>query len=75
MPTYEYKCTFGHEFEEIQKITDDALTVCPIMISHDHVCEAEVTRLISATNFVLKGSGWAKDGYGPGEKKKSKKDK
>ncbi len=72
MPTYEYKCTFGHEFEETQKITDAPLTACPVKISHDHVCEAEVKRLISGSNFILKGSGWAKDGYGSREKKKSK---
>ncbi len=70
MPTYEYKCTFGHEFEEVQKITDDALTVCPVKISHDHVCEAEVRRLISGGSFILKGSGWAKDGYSSGGEKK-----
>jgi len=71
MPTYEYKCTFGHEFEETQRITDAVLTVCPVKISHDHVCEAEVRRLISGGSFILRGSGWAKDGYSSGGEKKS----
>jgi len=27
-------------------------------------CAGECVRLISRTSFILKGSGWAKDGYG-----------
>ena len=26
-------------------------------------CEEEMKKRITATNFILKGSGWAKDGY------------
>ena len=59
MPTYEYKCSAcGHQFEEFQKITDDALTDCP------ECKKPEVKRLISATSFQLKGSGWYKTDYG-----------
>lgn len=30
MPSYSYRCNAcGHEFTEVQKISDDALTDCP----------------------------------------------
>lgn len=59
MPTYEYECPdCGHVFEEVQKITAPALTDCP-------KCQAKnVRRIISATAFHLKGSGWYKTDYG-----------
>jgi len=60
MPTYEYKCideTCDHHWEQIQKITDDKIKVCP-------VCEKETAqRLISGGGFILKGNCWAKDNY------------
>ena len=65
MPTYEYECNGGHEFETVQSIKDKPLSKCP-------ECGKKCRRLITGTSFILKGSGWAKDGYGPGEKKKSK---
>lgn len=53
MPIYEYRCeNCGHDFEAIQKMSDDPLTTCP-------ECGAEALRkLISAAGFQLKGSGW-----------------
>ena len=56
MPTYEYECTKGHHFETTQRITDPPLQRCEI-------CRSKVRRLISATNFILKGGGWYGDGY------------
>lgn len=57
MPTYEYKCdTCQKVFEHFQKITEPPLEKCP-------KCHGKVSRLISATSFSLKGSGWYKDGY------------
>ncbi len=56
MPTYEYECTNGHTFEVVQRITEDALKRCK-------VCRAKAQRLISASNFILKGGGWYSDGY------------
>ncbi len=59
MPTYEYFCPDCEtHFEEIQKITEPAITTCP-KCSKQHV-----QRLISATAFHLKGSGWYKTDYG-----------
>lgn len=53
MPIYEYVCAAcEHEFETIQKFSDDPLQVCP-------ECEApKLAKKISAAAFHLKGSGW-----------------
>lgn len=53
MPIYEYRCRdCGHELEALQKISDPKLTTCP-------ECGQEaLTKLVSASAFVLKGSGW-----------------
>jgi len=64
MPTYEYECTKGHVFEVEQSITAEPLKRCK-------VCRAKVHRLISASNFILKGSGWYADGYGSSKKSSS----
>ena len=60
MPIYEYKCDLCNGlWEEIQKFSDDPLTVCKS-------CEKEggVHKLVSGgMNFILKGDNWAKDGY------------
>jgi len=56
MPIYEYHCERCGVFEVSQRITDNPLTTCP-------TCEADVRRLISATSFVLKGSGWYATDY------------
>jgi len=56
MPTYEYSCEKCGLFEFVQKITENALTTCP-------TCSAPVKRLISATAFHLKGTGWYKTDY------------
>ena len=55
MPTYEYQCQIcGHQFEEFQSITADALTSCP-----REECDGAVKRLISAGGGLLfKGSGF-----------------
>ena len=57
MPTYEYKCnSCEHEWEENQKISDEAIKICP-------ECDKEsAKRLISLNGFVLKGSGWFNSG-------------
>jgi putative FmdB family regulatory protein len=53
MPIYEYQCqACKHEFEAIQKMSDDKLTDCP------ECHKPELKKLISAAGFRLKGSGW-----------------
>lgn len=53
MPIYEYACqACGHKFDTIQNFSDEPLTDCP-------VCqEPTLKKLISASAFHLKGSGW-----------------
>ncbi len=54
MPVYDYKCEECGRFEYTQRITEDALTVCP-------QCGHQVQRLISKNvGVVLKGSGFYK---------------
>ena len=60
MPIYEYQCsTCEHEFEQIQKFSDPAVTDCP-------QCSAQgsVSKKLSASAFILNGRGWYSDGYG-----------
>ena len=56
MPTYVYQREDGIYFALEQRITEDALEVCP-------ETGQKVHRVISATNFQLKGSGWYKTDY------------
>ena len=70
MPTYEYVCPAGHEFEKFQKITEKPRTKCPI-------CGKLATRKISGgAGLVFKGSGfyitdYGKDGKGPRKPEKA----
>lgn len=53
MPIYEYRCnSCGYEKEQLQKISDAPISVCPACGSTDY------HKLISAAGFQLKGSGW-----------------
>ena len=66
MPTYEYVCNGGHEFEAEQTMQEAPIERCP-------KCRRLCKRLISTSSFILKGTGWAKDGYGNGTKRKGKR--
>jgi putative FmdB family regulatory protein len=59
MPTYEYGCSScGSEWEEIQRITEPPIEVCP------KCSKPTAHRLISAgAGFILKGGGWYSDLY------------
>lgn len=53
MPTYEYQCrNCDHHIEVFQKITDEPLLECP------KCHQAALNKLLSASNFQLKGTGW-----------------
>lgn len=59
MPTYDYvcsECEMTHSF--IHRISDEPREICP-------TCGTRTLRRLVAqqTAFVLKGKGWAKDGY------------
>jgi putative FmdB family regulatory protein len=56
MPIYEYQCAKCGVFEVTQRITENPLKKCP-------TCKGKVERIISATSFVLKGSGWYATDY------------
>lgn len=64
MPLYEYRCdACGHEFEALQKISDEPLVHCPS-------CEeAKLKKLVSAAGFRLKGQGWYETDFKTGSKK------
>jgi putative FmdB family regulatory protein len=54
---FEFKCDKCHITEENLPISSKKETTkCSI-------CGAEAKRIISKSNFILKGNGWAKDGY------------
>lgn len=53
MPVYEYLCVnCGHDFEQFQHFTEDALTVCPN-------CKQEKLRKVyNSVGIVFKGKGF-----------------
>src|SRR5688572_30953800 len=52
MPTYEYRCSNGHQFEQFQRMSEEPLKVCP-------QCGAPAERLLSAgAGLLFKGSGF-----------------
>lgn len=65
MPIYEYECTnCKFIFEKIQKISEPPITNCP------KCAEDSVKKLISATQFRLKGSGWYETDFKSNNEKK-----
>lgn len=69
MPTYEYVCdACGHEFEEYQSITADALTKCP-------ECKKKKLRRVIGTGaaIIFKGSGFYQTDYRSDSYKKAAK--
>lgn len=61
MPTYLYNCKVHGEFEEDHSINEN-LEECPQCKKEGKI--NSVTRLISSgTQFILSGSGWARDSY------------
>ena len=60
MPTYEYQCkSCEHRFEVWQKMTDEALTICP-------ECNGPIRRILFPAGIVFKGSGFYKTDHGNG---------
>jgi putative FmdB family regulatory protein len=64
MPIYEYRCAeCGHEFEQLQKLSDAALVECP-------ACgKPALQKLVSAAGFRLKGGGWYETDFKKDKKK------
>jgi putative FmdB family regulatory protein len=67
MPIYEYRCAAcGHHLEALQKMTEGPLRKCP------DCGKLKLRRLISASRFRLKGSGWYETDFkGDAEKKRN----
>jgi len=57
MPIYEYRCKKGHQFEVIQRMSDDPIKVC-------EVCGAPVERVFHPVAVHFKGSGFYSTDYG-----------
>ena len=67
MPIYEYQCNRCNEiFEIFHKIDEDCKVACP-------KCLAPAKKLISAPNFVLKGSGFYVNDYPSKSRREGKK--
>ncbi|MGB9430258.1 MAG: FmdB family zinc ribbon protein [Gammaproteobacteria bacterium] len=63
MPIYEYKCeACGHQLETLQKVSEAPLKKCP------ECGKPALRKLISATGFRLKGSGWYETDFKSGNK-------
>lgn len=61
MPIYEYECPKCGVFEVVQKATDKPLKANPDCTEKDCPCKAK--RILSASAFHLKGTGWYKTDY------------
>lgn len=67
MPTYEYRCENGHEFEVFRKMSDDPETACL-------ECGAPVERVYRPIAVHYKGSGFYTTDYAGKGKEDGTKD-
>jgi putative FmdB family regulatory protein len=66
MPIYEYECSKCKDpFEAMQSISAKSLKTCI-----KSGCNGKVKRLVSASGFILKGSGWYTSDYPSDARKK-----
>src|SRR4030088_342805 len=57
MPTYGYRCSkCGHQFEIIQRITEEPLTTCP-------KCQGKLSKILYPVGISFKGSGFYTTDY------------
>ena len=63
MPIYEYRCEDGHNFEVMQRMTDDPVSKCP-------ECGAPVERVFHPVAVHFKGSGFYNTDYGTAKRKR-----
>ena len=57
MPIYEYRCDRGHQFEVMQRMTDDPVQSCSR-------CDAPVQRVFHPVAVHFKGKGFYNTDYG-----------
>ena len=60
MPLYEFECPNGTITERLVKVGTKKIE-CP-------KCHKRARKIISSCTFILKGSGWAVDGYSSAKK-------
>ncbi|MFL5859400.1 MAG: FmdB family zinc ribbon protein [Solirubrobacteraceae bacterium] len=65
MPIYEYRCTEGHTFDVMQKMSDDPVQTC-------EVCGATVQRVFHPIAVHFKGSGFYNTDYGTRKRSREK---
>jgi len=63
MPLYRFVCKFCGTVREVLQAFGDPSPYCGAC-SSERGTHKEMKRTICATNFSLKGDGWAKDNYG-----------
>lgn len=57
MPTYGYRCgDCGHQFEIVQRISDEPLTACP-------KCQGKLSKMLYPVGISFKGSGFYTTDY------------
>jgi putative FmdB family regulatory protein len=56
MPTYEYRCENGHNFDVFRRMADDPVTAC-------EECGAPVERVFNPVAVHFKGSGFYTTDY------------
>ena len=57
MPTYGYRCgNCGHQFEIIQRISEEPLTTCP-------KCQGKLAKILYPVGISFKGSGFYTTDY------------
>src|SRR5258708_11499199 len=57
MPTYGYRCgKCGHQFEIVQRISEEPLTTCP-------KCQGKLSKVLYPVGISFKGSGFYTTDY------------
>jgi putative FmdB family regulatory protein len=65
MPTYGYRCgNCGHQFEIIQRISEEPLTTCP-------KCQGKLSKMLYPVGISFKGSGFYTTDYKGADKSAS----
>jgi len=68
MPIYEYQCTkCNNIFEVFHRIEEEINPACP-------KCLGQARKILSASNFILKGSGFYVNDYPSESRKKAEKE-
>jgi putative FmdB family regulatory protein len=67
MPIYEYRCEQGHQFEVLQRMTDEPPTTC-------ESCEAPVQQVFHPIAVHFKGSGFYNTDYGTRKRQRELKE-